>query len=141
MAETREMNTPDARLSADVHGLTGSNKTTVIEEGTEFKGSMTSSCAVVVRGKVQGELTTPALTVAPSGVVSGRARVGAIESQGQLSGEFDADSVKLSGVVMDDTLIRAKVLEVKLTSDKKMVVSFGESRLEVGEAPSPPKPA
>ncbi|MFO0618572.1 MAG: polymer-forming cytoskeletal protein [Polyangiaceae bacterium] len=136
MPDTREMSTPDP-----AHGLTGGAKTTVIEEGTEFKGSMSSSCAVVVRGRVQGDLTTPALTVAPSGVVQGRAKVGAIESQGQLSGEFDAESVRLSGVVSDDTLIRAKVLEVKLSSDKKMVVTFGESRLEVGEAPAPPKPA
>lgn len=136
MPDTREMSTPDP-----AHGLGAGARTTVIEEGTEFKGSMTSSCAVVVRGRVQGDLATPALTVAPSGVVQGRAKVGAIESQGQLSGEFDADSVRLSGVVHDDTLIRAKVLEVKLASDKKMVVTFGESRLEVGEAPVPPKPA
>jgi cytoskeletal protein CcmA (bactofilin family) len=100
---------------------------------------MTSSCAVVVRGRLQGELSTPALSVAPSGAVQGRARVGTIDSSGQLSGEFDAESVRLSGVVSDDTVIRAKTLEVKLASDSKMVVTFGESRLEVGDAPSAPK--
>jgi len=108
---------------------------TIIEEGTELKGSMTSTVPVVVRGKIQGELSTPALSVAPTGVVQGRAHVGTIDSSGQLSGEFDAETVRLSGAVSDDTVIRAKSLEVKLVSDGKMAVTFGETKLEVGEAP------
>lgn len=111
---------------------------TVIEQGTELKGSMTSSCPVIVRGRIQGELSTPTLTVAPSGAVHGRARVGAIESQGELAGEFEADTVRLSGRVADNTVIRAKNLEVRLASENQMTVTFGESRLEVGEAPVPP---
>ena len=111
---------------------------TIVEEGTEFKGSMTSTCPVVVRGKVHGELTAPSLSVAPTGLVKGKAKVASIESLGELSGEFDADTVKLSGRVSDDTVIRARNLEVRLVSENKMVVTFGESRLEVGEAPTPP---
>jgi cytoskeletal protein CcmA (bactofilin family) len=128
MADTKQIPTHDP-----------SEKVTVIEDGTEFKGTMTSTCAVVVRGKIEGELSMPALSVAATGIVQGRARVGTIDSSGQLSGEFDAETVRLSGAVSDDTIIRAKTLEVKLVSDGKMVVSFGESRLEVGEAPQPPK--
>lgn len=112
---------------------------TIVEEGTEFKGSMTSTCPVVVRGKVQGDLTAPSLSVAPSGRVHGKAKVGSIEAQGELSGEFDADTVKLSGKVNDETVIRARSLEVRLVSENTMVVTFGESRLEVGEAPVPPE--
>jgi len=124
MADTKQLSAHDP-----------STKVTVIEDGTEFKGSMTSTCAVVVRGKIEGDLSTPALSVAATGIVQGRAKVGTIDSSGQLSGEFDAETVRLSGAVSDDTIIRAKTLEVKLVSDGKMVVSFGESRLEVGDAP------
>ncbi len=111
---------------------------TVVEQGTEFRGSMTSTCPVVVRGRVQGDLSTPALTVAPTGAVQGRARVGVIESQGELAGEFDAESIRLSGRVSDATVLRAKNLEVRLVSESQMTVTFGESRLEIGEAPVPP---
>ncbi len=111
---------------------------TIVEEGTEFKGSMTSTCPVVVRGRIQGELSTPALTVAPTGLVHGRAKVGTIDSLGELSGEFDADTVRLSGRVSDHTVIRAKNLEIRLVNEHQMVVTFGESKLEIGDAPIPP---
>jgi cytoskeletal protein CcmA (bactofilin family) len=110
----------------------------VVEQGTEFRGSMTSTCPVVVRGRIQGDLAAPSLSVAPTGSVHGRARVTAIDSQGELAGEFDADAVRLSGRVSDGTVLRAKTLEVRLSSDAGMTVTFGESRLEVGDAPVPP---
>jgi cytoskeletal protein CcmA (bactofilin family) len=114
------------------------NRLTVVEEGTEFRGAMTSSCAVVVKGKIEGELTSPALTVTPSGVVSGKVKVGTLASQGEIGGEFEADHAHLSGRVNDATVVRAKSLEVKLTSEGMMTVSFGDARLEVGPEPKPP---
>jgi len=73
------------------------------------------------------------LSVTPSGAVHGRAKVGEIRSQGELAGEFDADVVQLSGSVKDNTVIRAKSLEVKLAPPTgKMQVIFGECELEVG---------
>lgn len=122
----------------DSHNPTEVNRLTVVEEGTEFRGSMTSSCAVVVKGKIDGELTSPALTVTPTGVVSGKVRVGTLSSQGEIAGEFEAEHAHLSGRVSDATVVRAKTLEVKLTSEGKMTVSFGETRLEVGAEPKPP---
>jgi cytoskeletal protein CcmA (bactofilin family) len=114
-------------------------KLTVVEEGTEFRGSMSSSCPVLVKGRLQGEVSTPALTVTPSGGVSGRVKVGVLESQGELTGDFEADEARVSGRVNDETVIRAKSLEVKLSSDGQMVVTFGETRLEVGDAPTAPE--
>ncbi len=131
MRDTQQMST---------ESLAGATKVTIIEEGTELNGSLKSTCGVIVRGRVQGEVSTPTLSVAETGVVQGKARVGTIESAGQLAGEFDADTVRLSGTVSDDTVIRAKTLEVKLVSDGKRVVTFGESRLEIGDAPKAPKP-
>ena len=121
-------------------------KRTLVEEGTHFSGSMTSTCPVLVRGAVEGELAAPALTVSPSGAVRGKAKVTDLKSQGELAGEFDADSVQLSGTVKDKTVIRAKTLEVSLAAPNgKLEVVFGECQLDVGEAPvqraHEPKPA
>lgn len=127
---------------------------TLVEEGTQFKGSLSSDCPIEVKGRIEGDLAAPALAVSTSGAVHGKVKVGHIQSQGELAGEFDADVVQLSGVVKDNTVIRAKSLEVKLApANGKMQVIFGECELEVGaeqpaketaakpsEAP-PPKPA
>lgn len=112
-------------------------KRTLVEEGTELRGSLTSSCPVVVRGKVNGELSSPSLTVSDSGSVQGKAKVGTLLSTGEIAGEFDADTVELAGAVKDGTVLRAKTLSVKLTAQSgKMAVSFGETTLEVGDEPS-----
>ena len=106
---------------------------TLVEEGTQFKGSLSSDCPIEVKGRVEGDLTAPALTVSPSGAVHGKVKVGEMKSQGELAGEFDADIVQLSGTVKDNTVIRARSLEVKLTpANGKMQVIFGECELEVG---------
>jgi cytoskeletal protein CcmA (bactofilin family) len=112
-------------------------KRTLVEEGTELRGSLTSSCPVVVRGKVSGEVSTPSLTVSESGSVQGKAKVGILHASGEIAGEFDADTVELAGTVKDGTILRAKTLSVKLTAQSgKMSVTFGETSLEVGDEPS-----
>jgi cytoskeletal protein CcmA (bactofilin family) len=113
-----------------------SDKRTLVEEGTELKGSLTSSCPVLVRGRIEGDVAAPALTVSPSGAVSGKAKVGELQTEGQISGEFDAEMVQLSGQVSDRTVIRAKTLSVQLAAQSgKLQVVFGECELEVGDPP------
>ena len=112
-------------------------KKTLVEEGTQFKGSLTSSCPVVVKGRVEGDVSAPSLQVSATGAVHGKVKVGEMQSHGELSGEFDADTVQLSGSVKDNTIVRAKSLEVKLApTNGKMQVVFGECSLDVGEMPS-----
>src|SRR5262245_31307750 len=112
-------------------------KKTLVEEGTQFKGSLTSSCPVVVRGRVEGDVSAPSLQVSATGAVHGKVKVGEMQSHGELSGEFDADTVQLSGSVKDNTIVRAKSLEVKLApTNGKMQVVFGECTLDVGDMPS-----
>ncbi len=109
-------------------------KRTLVEEGTHFKGSLSSSCPVEVKGRVEGDLSAPSLTVSATGAVSGKVRVGEMSSHGELAGEFDADTVQLSGTVKDNTVIRAKSLEVKLApANGRMQVIFGECALEIGD--------
>jgi cytoskeletal protein CcmA (bactofilin family) len=110
---------------------------TLVEEGTQFKGSLASNCPIEVRGHIEGDVSAPALSVSATGSVHGRVKVGEIRSEGELAGEFDADVVQLSGTVKDNTVIRAKSLEVKLApASGKMQVIFGECELEVGSEPS-----
>jgi cytoskeletal protein CcmA (bactofilin family) len=112
---------------------TGHDRKTMVEEGTQFKGSLSSNCPIEVKGRIEGDVTAPALSVAAGGAVHGKVKVGEIRSQGELAGEFDADVVVLSGTIKDNTVIRAKSLEVKLTSaSSKMQMIFGECELEVG---------
>ncbi|HKY36425.1 MAG TPA: polymer-forming cytoskeletal protein [Polyangiaceae bacterium] len=112
-------------------------KHTIVEEGSSFKGTLTSTCPIHVHGRIEGELETPALTVSATGAVHGRAKVGEVRSQGELSGEFEADTIELAGTVRDNTVIRARSLEVKLSSTRgKLQVIFGECELAVGDAPT-----
>ena len=115
----------------------GEQKQTTVEEGTEFKGTLSSTCPVVVRGVLDGEIKAPSLTIASTGTVVGNVRAQRIQSEGVLAGNVDADEVSLSGSVRSHTVIRAKSLEVKLARDNgKLEVTFGEVTLEVGDEPS-----
>jgi cytoskeletal protein CcmA (bactofilin family) len=112
-------------------------KHTLVEEGTEFKGTMSSSCPIVVMGKVEGDITGPVIHVTPSGVVSGVVKVKQLRSDGELAGEVEADTVEISGRVRDRTVIRARSLEVSLNVQKGgMQVVFGECELAVGDEPN-----
>lgn len=120
----------------DKNGLP-TGKHTLVEEGTEFKGTMSSSCPIVVMGKVEGDIAGPVIHVTPSGVVSGVVKVKQLRSDGELAGEVEADTVEISGRVRDRTVIRARSLEVSLSVQKGgMQVVFGECELAVGDEPN-----
>lgn len=109
-------------------------KQTLIEEGTEFKGTLKSSCPVVINGAIDGEVDAPEITVARAGTVAGSLKATKVRSQGTLSGKVEASDVFLSGVVRSNTSIKAKRLEVKLGSEQAQIeVNFGECSLEVGD--------
>jgi cytoskeletal protein CcmA (bactofilin family) len=114
---------------------TAGDKKTLVDEGSQFKGSLSSSCPIIVRGRIEGDVQAPSLTISGSGAVHGKVKVDELRSQGELSGEFDADIVQLSGSVKDNTIIRARSLEVKLVpASGKMQVVFGDCTLDVGDA-------
>lgn len=109
---------------------------TIVEEGTQFKGDLSSTCPVDVRGRVEGQVEAPSLTVSAAGAVHGKAKVGAVRSEGELSGEFEAETIQLSGSVKDQTVIRARSLEVRLASAKGQQVVFGDCELCIGDEPT-----
>ena len=112
-------------------------KQTIVEDGTEIEGTVRSTRPITVSGRLQGQVSAPLVTVMPSGAVHGQIKVKELKSQGEISGEVDADSVELSGRVSDQTSIRAKTLEVKLDQtdgdNNKLQVTFGNCELHVGE--------
>lgn len=115
----------------------GAQRTTLVEEGTAFKGTFASNCPIIVKGRIEGDVSGPSLVVSATGSVAGTVKVGSIESEGELSGDYEADVVRLSGRVLDNTVIRAKSLEIKLAPEKgKMQVIFGDCGLDVGDMPS-----
>jgi hypothetical protein len=115
-------------------------KQTIIENGTEFDGSIKSECPITLSGTLKGQVTAPSLSVTPSGAVKGKVKVAQLTSRGEVSGEVEADSVELSGRVSDETVIRARSLEVKLAQPSGgLQVSFGNCQLEVGDLPARPK--
>ena len=116
---------------------TRAEKHTLVEQGTEFKGTMKSSCPVVVNGRIEGELTAPELEVTVSGTVQGNIKAERLSSRGVLSGNVDAGDLFLSGAIGSKTVIRAKNLEVKLTPEQgRMELTIGECTLDVGDEPS-----
>jgi len=121
---------------SDKNGLPG-GKHTLVEEGTEFKGTLSSKCPIVVMGKVEGDITGPIIHVTASGVVAGNVKVQELRSDGELAGEVQADTVRIAGRVRDKTVIRARVMEVSLTSEQGgMEVVFGECELAIGDEPN-----
>lgn len=116
-------------------------KHTVIEEGTEISGKMKSGVPLVIKGKMDGELESPAVAVAATGSLTGKAKVGKLVSEGLISGQFEADSVRLAGKVGNKSSIKTRSLEARLTADKGLEVTFGECVLSVGDEPTEPKAA
>jgi cytoskeletal protein CcmA (bactofilin family) len=115
-------------------------KTTLVEEGTEVKGSIRSTCPLLIRGRIEGDIDAPSMTISPSGAVHGKVRVGELRSDGEIAGEFNAETVQLSGTVKDKTVLRARTLEVKLESKEgRHQVIFGDCELEVGDPPAKEK--
>jgi cytoskeletal protein CcmA (bactofilin family) len=113
------------------------DKQTLIENGTEFKGTMKSTCPVVVNGRVEGELSAPELDVTATGTVRGNIKAERLSSRGSLSGNIDAGDLFLSGTVGSKTVIKAKNIEVKLAPDQgRMELTIGECTLDVGDEPN-----
>src|SRR3954464_10451608 len=101
-------------------------KQTLVEEGTRFKGSLTSTCAILVQGAIEGDVDGPAVTVSATGAVSGKIATGALKSEGKISGDFDVESAQVAGSVENNTVIRASSLDLKLTVPTgKVQLTFG----------------
>jgi cytoskeletal protein CcmA (bactofilin family) len=124
-------------MSISGNGRSSAIKKTIVDQGTTFKGSMTSSCPIVVMGRIEGEVTGPAVEVTETGALAGKAKLSELRSRGELAGDFEAEEVELAGKVKDSTVIRAKSLLVAAgRPDGELMAVFGDCEIQVGEAPS-----
>ena len=116
---------------------TSERKVTTVEAETEFKGTLTSTCSVLVRGTIDGQVNAPELTVTETGQVVGQVNARELRSSGVLQGHLTGETMYISGTVRDKTVIRARSLEVnpqRLTDPLHVV--FGDCVLEVGDEPA-----
>ena len=120
------MNTPTARGAATT--ATTTRRTTLVEDGTKIKGSLSSSVPVVVHGTVDGDIESPAMTVSATGSVSGMVVTSTLQSVGKIAGDFDVEHATVAGVVAVKTVIRAQGMDLKLEAkepNKKIELRFG----------------
>jgi cytoskeletal protein CcmA (bactofilin family) len=116
--------------------LANGERRTVVEEGTHLEGSLSSNCPIVMSGKIDGDVSAPSLRINKTGSVRGKVKVEEVDSQGEMSGEIEADIVRLGGIVHDDSIVRAKTLEVRQpTPTDPQPITFGACTLEVGDLP------
>jgi cytoskeletal protein CcmA (bactofilin family) len=106
---------------------------TIVEQGTSLTGTLSASCPVLVLGRLDGEVSGPTVEVAPTGVLHGTVKATTLRSRGELSGNFEAEDVELAGRVLDDTVIKAKALQVSFGGETSIV--FGACELEIGDPP------
>jgi cytoskeletal protein CcmA (bactofilin family) len=119
-------------------------KQTLVEAGTEFTGTIKSTCPVVVHGSLDGEIEAPTLSIATTGTIHGNIRAETLRSYGTLAGNVDAGEVYVSGVVRSKTVIRARRLELQLgtsgASGKSQIeLTVKTSNTELSALPSSPE--
>ena len=101
-------------------------KKTIVEEGTELRGSINATCPVVVQGSVHGEVSSPSVEISTTGRIAGKTTTGTLTSNGHVAGEIDVDHARLAGTVAPKTVIRASTLDVKLAHPTgKIELRFG----------------
>jgi cytoskeletal protein CcmA (bactofilin family) len=104
-------------------------KRTIVEEGTDLKGSISSTCPIVVQGSIDGEVAGPSVEVSATGRIAGKITTGILNSKGRIAGELDVDVAQLSGTVANKTVVRAATLDLKITNPNgKVELKFTTGR-------------
>src|SRR6267143_1079793 len=101
-------------------------KHTLVEEGTEFKGTMSSSCPIVVMGKVEGDVTGPVIHITPSGVVSGVVKVKQLRSDGELAGDEPNKEAAVAAALAAPAVAAAASAEPKPSGKPAAATAAGE---------------
>jgi cytoskeletal protein CcmA (bactofilin family) len=101
---------------------------TLVEEGTRFAGDFTSSCPIIVNGRIEGTVKAPSVTVTHSGALHGNVDAKTIACKGSVAGVLEADTIELSGTIAQNTIVRAQRLKLNIESTSgRIELSFGQS--------------
>ncbi len=88
--------------------------TTLIGDGCEFEGNMSSSSATRIDGKLNGRITGEnTIVVGENGVVLGEIRATETVIYGRVEGVIESSSleIKRSGIVLGDVFIDSLIVE------------------------------
>lgn len=88
--------------------------TTLIGDGCEFEGNMSSSSATRIDGKLNGRITGEnTIVVGENGVVLGEIRASETVIYGRVEGIIESSSleIKRSGIVLGDVFIESLIVE------------------------------
>ena len=112
--------------------------TTVVQEGTDFRGDFTSTCPIIVNGRIEGGVKAPAVTVTDSGTLRGRVEATTIDCRGSVAGVLEADAIELSGTIAQNTIVRAQRLRLNIESTSgRIELAFGQA-VTIRESRYPP---
>jgi len=70
---------------------------TVLSANAEFKGSISASDSVEIRGKIEGDVRAASITVYPGAKIKGDLTADVILVQGHVEGRIQAQDVRLQG--------------------------------------------
>jgi cytoskeletal protein CcmA (bactofilin family) len=102
--------------------------TTIVQEGTRFRGDFTSTCPIIVNGQIEGDVKAPAVTVNNSGALQGKVEAKTIACRGSVSGVLEADTIELSGTIARNTVVRAQRLRLNIESTSgRIELAFGQA--------------
>ena len=102
--------------------------TTVVQEGTDFRGDFNSTCPIVVNGRIEGGVKAPAVTITDSGMLQGTVEAKTIACRGSVSGVLEADAIELSGTIAQNTIVRAQRLKLDIESTSgRIELAFGKA--------------
>jgi len=88
--------------------------TTLIGDGCEFEGNMSSSSATRIDGKLNGRITgESSIVVGENGVILGEVRSVETIVYGRVEGVIESNSleIKRSGIVLGDVFIESLIVE------------------------------
>ncbi len=88
--------------------------TTLIGEGCEFEGTMSTSSSTRIDGKLKGKIISEnSIVVGENGVISGEVKAVETVVYGKVEGIIEANSleIKRSGIVLGDIFIESLIVE------------------------------
>src|SRR5262245_3129163 len=98
----------EVSMADSIRAVAPGELATIVEEGSEFRGNFTSTRPIAVNGRIEGDVSAPAVMVTNSGAVHGNVEAKTISCRGSAAGVLAADTIELSGSIAQNTVIRAQ---------------------------------
>jgi len=107
------------------------NKTTIIAEGTRFKGGLELVCELFVDGNIEGTVISEhEVTVGINGYIIGDIKAQKVVIHGHIEGNIDADKV----YIQSDGNVMGVIESNELIIEPKGIFQ-GESKIKTPQAP------